>query len=285
VRLLVRYECAILRNSGKIPKITSNAANPAVLSRLYLSAVLPCLTDLAAEDPAARDILGDLDASIVMRILGGAAATLRLRSGRVAWENGSGRGIPSVILLFLSDRHLNAFFSGKTWALPLTLWGGWRVGVLRRFAKLARRLEAVLNGDPPVLATPAGRRLHARLSLIAAGLGLRPLADGDESARNALRSLPPGLAAFSIAGEPGATIWFDHGSVDNAAGWGEPPRRPDVCITFADMDVAYAAMRDEIDALAAIGCGQITVEGLVPLADGLNVVMERLRVYLQPAAS
>ncbi|HWX31900.1 MAG TPA: hypothetical protein VNZ53_31260 [Steroidobacteraceae bacterium] len=240
---------------------------------------------MAAEDPAARDILGDLDASIVLRILGGAAATLRLRSGRVAWENGCGRGIPSVSLLFLSDRHLNAFFSGRTWAVPLTLWGGWRVGVLQRFAKLARRLKAVLNGDPPVLATPAGRRLHARLSLIAAGLGLRPLADGDEPARNALRSLPPGLAAFSIAGEPGATIWFDHGSVDNAAGWGEPPRRPDVCITFADMDVAYAAMRDEIDALAAIGCGQITVEGLVPLADGLNVVMERLRVYLQPSAS
>jgi hypothetical protein len=259
-------------------------ANPAVLSRLYLSAVLPCLTDLAAEDPPAREILGDLDASIVLRIVGGPAATLRLRPGRVAWENGSGRA-PSVILLFLSDRHLNAFFSGKTWALPLAVWGGWRIGLLIRFSRLTKRLEAVLNGDAAVLATEAGRRLHARLSLIAAGLGLRPLAEGDEVSRKTLSSLPAGLAAFTIEGEQGATIWFDHGSADYAAGWGEPPRRPDVRITFADMTVAYAAMRDEIDTLAAIGLGQITVEGLVPLADGLNVVMERLRVYLQPVVS
>jgi hypothetical protein len=243
--------------------------------------VLPCLTDLAAQDPAARDILGDLEASIVLRIVGGPGATLRLRSGHVVWESGSGPA-PSVILLFLNDRHLNAFFSGKTWAVPLPVWGGWRIGLLARFSKLAKRLEAVLDGDATVLATPAGRRLHARLSLIAAGLGLRPLAEGDEVAQKTLRSLPPGLAAFSIEGDQGATIWFDHGSADNAAGWGEPPRRPEVRVTFADMTIAYAVMRDEIDTPAAIGCGQIKVEGLVPLADGLSVVMERLRIYLQP---
>lgn len=255
--------------------------NPAVLSRLYLSAVLPCLTDLSAQDPAARDILGDLDASIVLRIAGGPAVTLRLRAGHVIWENGSAPA-PSVILVFFNDRHLNAFFSGSTWAVPLLAWGGWRVGLLARFSKLAKRLEAVLDGDAAVLATPDGRRLHARLSLIAAGLALRPLANGDEAARKTLRSLPPGLAAFSIEGDQGATIWFDHGSADNAAGWGEPPRRPDVHVTFADMTIAYAVMRDEIDTPAAIGCGQIKVEGLVPLADGLGVVMERLRIYLHP---
>jgi hypothetical protein len=245
--------------------------------------VLPCLTDLAAQDPAARDILGDLDASIVLRIIGGPAATLRLRRGQVIWENGSGFA-PSAMLVFLNDRHLNAFFSGSTWAIPLPAWGGWRIGLLTRFSKLAQRLEAVLDGDETVLATVAGRRLHARLSLIAAGLALHPLAEGDVVARKTLRSLPPGLAAFSIEGEQGAIIWFDHGSADRAAGWGEPPRRPDVRVTFADVTIAYAAMRDEIDTLAAIGCGQIKVEGLVPLADGLNVVMERLRVYLQPVS-
>jgi hypothetical protein len=264
--------------------LTNARANPAVLSRLYLSAVLPCLTDLSAQDPAAREILGDLDASIVLRIVGGPAVTLRLRSGHVLWENGSAPA-PSVILIFFNDRHLNAFFSGRVWAVPLLAWGGWRIGLLARFSKLAKRLEAVLDGDAAVLATPDGRRLHARLSLIAAGLGLRPLADGDEAARKTLRSLPPGLAAFSIEGDHGATIWFDHGSADNAAGWGEPPRRPDVRVTFADMTTAYAVMRDEIDTPAAIGCGQIKVEGLVPLADGLGVVMERLRIYLHPASS
>jgi len=263
-------------------RVTPNAAppDPAVLSRLYLSAVLPCLTDLAEQDGAVVDDLGQLRASIVFLILGGPAATIRLQSGHIAWENGCGRN-PSVILLFLGDRHLNAFFSGKKWAAPLPVWGCWRVGLLARFSKLAQRLEAVLDGAPQVLNSAAGRRLHARLSLITAGLALHALAEGDATARTILCSLPPGLASFTIAGEPRCTVWFDHGSADNQVGWGDPPRRPDVCIVFADIATAYGALRQEIDTLAAVGSGQIRVEGLVPLADGLNVAMERLRVYLK----
>jgi hypothetical protein len=255
--------------------------NRRVLSRLYLDAVLPCLSDLSKQDPAVGDIIGALRASIVFQILGGPAATIRLSGREIAWESGCGRA-PSVILLFFGDRHLNAFFAGRKWAVPLPVWGGWRVALLARFSQVAKLLEAVLNGDAAVLATAAGRGRHARLSLIAAVLALRPLAEGDAVARHTLRSLPMGLAAFNIEGEHGASLWFDHRADGCAAGWGEPPRRPEVCVTFANMQVAYGAMRDEIDTMAAVGCGEIKVEGLIPLADGLNVVMERLRVYLQP---
>ena len=257
-------------------------ANPAVLANLYLSAVLPCLADLTDQDPAARDMLGDLQASIVLRVCNGPAATVRFAHGKAVWENGTVRA-PSVILLFLSNGHLNAFFSGKKWALPVLLWGGWHIAALARFSKVAQRLEAILDGHPEVIETAAGRRLHARLSLIAAGLGLHALAQGDDTARQALHSLPHGLASFAIEGDEKA-VWFDHGSADYAAGWGVPPRRPDVRIVFADAEIAYGAMRDEIDTLAAVGGGRIRVEGLIPLADGLNFVMERLRVYLKPTA-
>jgi len=255
-------------------------ADPAVLSRLYLSAVLPCLTALAAHDPQAHEILGEARASIVLRIIAGPAATVRFRDGEVAWQDGTASGA-SVVLLFLGDRHLNAFFSGNRWAVPLPIWGGWRVALLARFSRLAARLEAIMDGHPEVLADVAGRRLHARLSLIAAGLGLHSLAAGDATAREALRHVPHGLASFTIAGEHNATVWFDHGSTDCVAGWGPPPRPSDVSIIFVDADTAYGAMREEIDTLAAVGAGRIKVDGLVPLADGLNFVMERLGVYLQ----
>jgi len=253
--------------------------NPSVLSRLYLGAVLPCLTDLAEHDERARDILGTSQGAIEFRVLQGPSATLRLAGGRVACEEGRGR-YPSVILLFFGDDHLNAFFSGKKWAVPLPVWGGWRVNLLARFSKLAHRLEAVLDGAPDVIDSAAGRRLHARLSLVVAGLALRPLAEGDAAAREVLRALPPGLASFTIGGEAHATIWFEHGS--NRVGWSEPPRLPDVRIVFEDARTAYAALREEIDTMAAVGSGKIRVDGLVPLADGLNVVMERLRAYLKP---
>jgi len=255
--------------------------NPAVLSRLYLSAVLPCLTDLVDQDAQARNLIGTLNASIELRVVGGPSAVLRFDSGRIEWQPKASQW-PSIILLFVGAAHLNAFFSGKTWAVPLPIWGAWRISLLARFSRLAQRLEAVLNGKAEVLTTEAGRRLHTRLTLIAAGLGLHSLAEGDGAAIAVLQSIPKGLAAFIIHNEPKSTVWFDHGSPGHTAGWGEPPRRPDVRIVFSTLNVAYAAMRDEIDSMAAVGTGAIQVDGLIPLADGLNFVMERLRVYLQP---
>lgn len=257
------------------------APDASVLSRLYLEAVLPCLTDLAAQDPGSRALMGNARGSIALRILGGPGAVVTFDPGRIGWSNTS-RSWPSVTLLFFSHAHLNAFFGGAAWAVPLPIWGGWRIGLLARFAKLAERLEAVLDGHAEVLASTEGRRLHARLSLIAAGLGLAPLAAGDGEAVELLKSLPPGLAAFRIEGEPNSTVWFDCAAGRRVSGWSEPPRRPDVRIVFGSMDLAYAAMRDEADTMAAIGAGELKIDGLIPLADGLNVIMERLRIYLQP---
>jgi hypothetical protein len=261
--------------------LSRGAPNAKVLSRLYLEAVLPCLTDLAAQDPATRAIIGNSRGSIALRVLGGPGAAVTFDAGRIEWSHSSGSW-PSVTLLFFSPAHMNAFFGGAAWALPLPIWGGWRVGLLARFSKVAEKLEAVMNGRAEVLASVEGRRLYARLSLIAAGLGLAPLAAGDRQAIDLLESLPPGLAAFRIEGEPNSSVWFDSEAGRRVSGWSDPPRRPDVSIVFGSVDLAYAAMRDEADTMAAIGCGEMKVDGLVPLADGLNVVMERLRIYLQP---
>ncbi len=251
-----------------------------MLCRLYLNAVMPCLDALVANDPVARDILGDTRAALVFRVQGGPAITIRIGAGSVTVTRGAERGA-AVILHFFGDRHLNASFAGKRWALPLLAWGGWRIGLLTRFTRLTDRLKAVMDGDAAVLATPEGRALHARLSLIAAGLGLGPLARGDRPAQAALGVAPPGLAAFTIEGAHHATVWFDHGSADCDAGWGTPPREPDVEISFVNSAVAFAALRGEIDTIAAIGAGQIHVRGLIPLADGVNMAMERLTDYLQ----
>jgi len=255
-------------------------ADPTVLSRLFLDAVLPCLSALAAADAEARTILGAARGSIVLRILRGPAATITLQPGAALWSEGAAHGA-SVVLLFASAGHLNAFFSGRQWAVPIPVWGGWRIALLRHFAALAARLEAVMDGHPTVLREAAGRQLHARLSLIAAVLGLRALAAGDSTAQRILGTLPPGLATFEIAHDPESRVWFEHGRGACAAGRGEPPHRPEVCIAFDGPETAFAAMREEIDTFAAVGAGRIKVEGLVPLADGLNFVMERLRIYLQ----
>ena len=186
-----------------------NAAppNPAVLSQLYLTAVLPCLTELAQHDPEARATIGQVDARIVFRILGGTAVTVQLQRGRIIFHDAAAAR-PSIVLLFLSQSHLNAFFASKKWALPILVWGAWQIRLLMRFTRLGERLTAVLDGHEAVIASAAGRRLHARLSLMAAGLGLLPLSRGDEVTRDALRPLPSG---WHLSRSP-ANHWRPHGS-------------------------------------------------------------------------
>ena len=254
--------------------------NPQGHARLYLHAVLPCFVDLVAQDEAARKVVAQWEARIVLRILDGPAATLTFSKGGVSHAPEALPG-SSVTLLFLSCAHLNAFFAGTAAAIPLPVWGAWHIGLLVGFSKVAERLEAVLEGEGDVLTTPAGRRAHARLTLIAAGLGLRPLAEYDAGAQADLKAIPSGLAEFSIGGEENAAVWFDNRPGNWTAGWGQPPRKPDVRVRFANIDVAYSALRDEADTYSEVGLGRITVDGLVPLADGLNLVMERLRDYLE----
>ncbi len=53
-------------------------------------------------------------------------------------------------------------------------------------------------------------------------------------------------------------------------------------ISFGDRATADAAMLGTLDNNAAVGLGRIDVRGLVPLADGLGMVMDRVDGYLKP---
>ncbi len=56
---------------------------------------------------------------------------------------------------------------------------------------------------------------------------------------------------------------------------------PDVIISFRDRDVALAAIHGDLDNLGALGKGQMTIRGLIPLADALGRVLDRLDFLLK----
>ena len=64
-----------------------------------------------------------------------------------------------------------------------------------------------------------------------------------------------------------------------------PGGAPDVVITFTDRATADAALLGTLDPNAAVGLGKVDVRGLVPLADGLSVAMDRVEYYLKPAGT
>ncbi len=89
-----------------------------------------------------------------------------------------------------------------------------------------------------------------------------------------------GLAEFGGPSN-GLFGWVDWR--DGAVEWGRgrAPRSPDVTVSFGNEQIALAALRGELDELAAIGAGDLVVRGQVPLAETLGAAMARADVYLE----
>ncbi|MCX7116615.1 MAG: hypothetical protein NTW94_01650 [Legionellales bacterium] len=244
------------------------------LAHLFLYAVLPAFSELVRLDPEARERMTPWNITLSMGIIRKNAVTLHIKNGdMIFYPNCLTK--TDVTFLFLSEKHLNAFFNGNPWALPLVTRGLWRIRFLSDFSKLAKRLNLFLEDNTSKCP------IYTQLAFFIGGLGLVSLATLDSFSIALLKKLPPGLAEFSIEHPSIPPLWFEHDQASVRAGQGPPPRKPDVRLRFTTLEIANGAIRNDIDTMAAIGAQRICVEGLTPLAEGLGVMMERLQVYLE----
>ena len=58
------------------------------------------------------------------------------------------------------------------------------------------------------------------------------------------------------------------------AGQGAPPRAPDLIVSFRCADTVIGITDGQLDKLFAVGRGDIEVQGLIPLAERLDVLMD-----------
>ena len=92
---------------------------------------------------------------------------------------------------------------------------------------------------------------------------------------------PEGIAYFSIGAE-GYGAWLEWRNGSMTAGKGPPEREADVNVSFSNAETALKAVGNRIDVMAAIGLGNIQITGLVPLADALGYIFERIPLYIAP---
>lgn len=259
-----------------------------LLARLHLHAVLPALEDLVRLSPEARALAEGWDFSLRLRLGGrhGATATLVSPGDGSLAVHGHGDVPARLTLRFLSATQLNRTFLNRRALPPLPTAGFWNVARVGPFTKLAKRLDAALQPAPGALESDTAlRELHLRL-LFRVLLGAIPvLAEGDPVARHTLAHTPDGAAEIR-APALGLTGWarWSRGRMTGGPG-ALPGGSPDVAITFADHTTVEAALLGTLDANAAVGHGKVIVQGLVPLADGLSVAMDRVERYLKPAGA
>ncbi|MEM1157001.1 MAG: hypothetical protein AAF649_04635 [Verrucomicrobiota bacterium] len=254
-----------------------------LIARLYLESVLPTLAPLVQFDPVARELMAgqrfgvrfDAGDALEGRIIFDPASTAA--AGATALPVS---GVPVLNLWLASAAQCVRLFSKSGIALPIPV-GGWQVlPKLPLFQQLTARLEAVLQPDPAALSEPELLRNHVFCSLHLAVHALPAMLELDPQGESVYSSVKKGVAEFKYRPETFPSVWLDLRGERPVTGTGAPPTDPLVTLNFRNDDTAVQAMANQLDGLAALGRGDLVLEGFVPLADSLDLVMARIQAYL-----
>lgn len=251
-----------------------------IKARLYLNAVLPAFEDLLQQCDRAKSILADRAFNLTFQTSSGLRSSLLLKDKSCQFIK-SNRPRSHIVLHFITEEHLNKEFENTGFRLPIPIKGSTRIGDLKTFKALSAQLENCLRPSEEQLQDDAFHHFHVGLQL---GIALRAaieLASHEPLSRNIMRDTPEGLAYFSV-GKDGYGAWVQWEKGKLTSGKGTPPRPPDVTVEFNDAQIALQAVGNRIDVMAALGLGDIKVRGLIPLADSLGYIFERIPLYIQP---
>lgn len=254
--------------------------NTKIKARLFLHAVLPAFEDLCHLSEEAGELLGDRAFALCFQTTSGLKSYLRFQDRNCKVTKTSSRG-SDIVIHFLTDDQLNREFENSGFRIPIPLRGASRLGDLRTFKALTALMEGYLRPDKSRLEDPAFKHAHVALQL---GIALRAaveLIHHEPRSKRIMQNTPEGTAHFSIA-EGNYSGWVSWRDGVVRTGRGAPQQEAEVDITFKDAKTALLALGNTIDVFAALGLQDITVEGLVPLADALGYIFERIPLYIKP---
>jgi hypothetical protein len=241
-----------------------------IVARLKASLALHLVEEASASDAGLQTICPPGGVSMKLGIRG-AGPALGLR---VAQISPTPPGRPSLLLFFPNTEAAVRVLSGaKGTVIPVPLGAG-AFAALAFFRKASGRATELLRAPETSEAT------RARLLLAATLYGLEAIA-GESYLERRMQIVPDGVVGVQ-AGEiayritkQGRTIQIQN----NVAPAPDSPS-PDALLSFAGYRSAIDVLSGKRQAVVALGSGEVHIEGLLPLVQGLFAVLDRLSWYL-----
>ncbi len=246
-----------------------------VLARCNLFAILGAIPHLLALDPAAAAIVAGKDLSVGFSIKDGPSATLSFKGGSAAMQKGT-KGC-SIKLYFPSPEKFNAMIDGTGKPIPVS--GFQHVGfLLGPFTQLTDLLTAYLRPTEEALADPVFFARSTTLMLYVIGRAIVQIGNHDEVGRFSVSNITDGKIKLAI-GEDLAVAIHAKG---NHLLFNATPNDDGVTssMTFSDLQVARDLFDGKINAIAAVGLGQVRVGGMIAQVDNINRILDRVSLYL-----
>lgn len=244
------------------------------LAYVNLFAILGALPYLCELDRKSAQMIKNADVSIGFAVKGGPSATLFFEKGKCRMEEGA--EYCQVKLPFSSCRKFNGLIDGTVTPIPTK--GLTRVGfLLKTFTKLTDRLTAFLRPAPGALDNPEFFRISTTLMFHVIAEAAAQLANEDHIGQCSAASIVNGTAKLAIMDGPSAGLRCrDH----RLRAIHSEPEQFMSYMAFEDMRVARDLFDGNINAIAAVGLGQVRIGGMISQIDNINRILDRVAVYL-----
>lgn len=244
------------------------------LAYINLFAILGAIPYLCELDEEARALIEGQTVSIGFAVKDGPEATLYIGGGKARMAPGVERC--DVKLPFSSCEKFNGLIDGTTTPIPSK--GFTKIGfLLKNFTKLTDRLSAYLQPEEAALEDPEFFRISTILMFHVIVEAIAQIANHDKVGRFSASNIVDGVAKIAIAGGPAAgLICRDH----RIAASHSEPKQFFSYMEFAGMDLARALFDGQVNAIAAVGLGQVRIGGMIAQIDNINRILDRVALYL-----
>ena len=246
-----------------------------VLARCNLFGVLGAIPHLLELDPDAAALVAGKRIKVGFAIKDCAKATLVFKDGGAEMIKGT-EGC-SIKLWFPSAEKFNAMIDGKGSPIPVS--GFHHIGfLLGAFTKLTDLLSAYLRPTPERLEDPVFFERSTKLMLYVIGRSIVQIGNHDKVGTFSASHITDGKIKLGIGEELAVAIHCrDHHLMFNPT---PSDRQITSQMVFADLKTARDLFDGRINAIAAVGMGQVRISGMVSQVDNINRILDRVAVYL-----
>lgn len=247
----------------------------ATLARCNLFAVLGAIPKLIELDPDAAALVAGKKIKIGFSIKNCAEATLILRDGKAEMVKGT-KGC-SIKLYFASPEKFNAMIDGT--GMPVPVSGFHHLGfLLKEFTKLTDILTAYLRPEPARLDDPVFFERSTTLMLYVIGRAIVQIGNHDKVGMFSASNITDGKIMLGIGNDLAVAI---HAKGSHLM-FNPEPNDKDITsqMVFSDLQTARDLFDGRINAIAAVGMGQVRISGMISQVDNVNRILDRVAIYL-----
>lgn len=246
----------------------------ASLAYINLFAVFGAIPELCKMDSEAAALIENERISLGFTVKNGPCATLGFNKGTVTLKHGLHS--PTIILPFSSPEKFNGMIDGTVTPIPTS--GFHRIGFLtKKFITLTDILEGYLRPEPEKLTDPEFFEKSTVLMMGVIARAVCVLGNNDEVSRVSASYIVDGDVRIGIRNGFSLTIRAKDCKL-------RVIRRPVEAVSsymeFKDIATARALFDGKINAVAAVGIGDVRVGGMISQVDNINRILDRVALYL-----